>query len=315
MGTAVSVMKDAFAALSSKRAHVPLRTHLQITPHNGVSLFMPAFVKDRNREALCLKAVSVFPENVSKNLPIIQAAVLLLEANTGRTIALIEGNTLTAIRTGAASGAATDLLARSDCSVAAIFGAGVQGRYQLRAISEVRSINTVLVYDPHPEKVLKFIDDFTGEDLIPSDIRSANDPREAVANADLICTATTSPTPVFNDKDLQPGVHINGVGSYTPEMQEIPSETVQRARVVVDSREAALAEAGDIIHPIERNKISHNHIHAEIGEIVLGIKEGRASRSQVTFFKSVGIAVQDAYAAQVVYENALKLDIGQIVDW
>ncbi len=315
MGTAIRVMKDAFAALSGKNAHVPLRTHLPITPYDGVTLFMPAFVKDENLEALSLKSVSIFPENVKRDYPIIQAALLLFEADTGRPIALLEGSSLTAIRTGAASGAATDLLARPDSSVAAIIGAGVQGRSQLKAITEVRSLKTVWVYDPNPVRVKDFINELSGRELIPSDIRAARDSREAVANADVICTATTSATPVFNHTNLKMGVHINGIGSYTPEMQEIPSETVQHARVVVDSREAAMAEAGDIIQPLERNQISPNHIHAEIGEIVLGKKEGRSSPSQITFFKSVGVAVQDAYAGQVAYENALERGYGQMVDW
>ncbi|MGD2157889.1 MAG: hypothetical protein PVG14_07090 [Anaerolineales bacterium] len=312
---AINAMKDAFAAFSNKNAEVPLRTHLPITPYNGVSLFMPAFVMDENREAFCIKAVSVYPDNVARDLPIINAAILLFEASTGRVLALLEGSSLTAIRNGAASGAATDHLARPDCHVAAIFGAGVQGRFQLLAICEVRPVKTVWIYDPNPKKTQKFIDEISEKDSIPSDLRAANSPEEAVADADLICTATTSSIPVFKNESLKPGVHINGVGSYTPEMQEIPSKTVQRARVVVDSREAALAEAGDIIQPIESKQISSSHIHAELGEIILDQKVGRSSRNQITFFKSVGIAVQDALAAQNAYQNALELGIGQNLIW
>ncbi|HUV80215.1 MAG TPA: hypothetical protein VMW40_05260 [Candidatus Bathyarchaeia archaeon] len=219
------------------------------------------------------------------------------------------------MRTGAASGAATDLLARPDSKVAAIFGAGVQARTQLEAVCAVRPIQTVWIYDLIPARVESFITEMAGKGPIPNDLRAATSPQQAVADADVICTATTSFTPVFTDADLKQGVHINGVGSYTPEMQEIPTETVSRALVVVDSRDAALAEAGDLIRPIQQGIISEVHIHAEIGEIVLGRKQGRMHSEQVTFFKTVGVAVQDAAAARIALQNAQALGLGQRVDW
>jgi ornithine cyclodeaminase/alanine dehydrogenase-like protein (mu-crystallin family) len=205
----IAAMKRAFASLSDGRAQVPLRARVLIPAHDGESLFMPAFVDDAEGEALAVKVVSVFPRNTQQGLPILHAAVLALEASTGRPIALLEGGTLTAIRTGAASGAATDLLARPDSKVAAIFGAGVQARTQLEAVCAVRPIQTVWIYDPIPARVDAFITEMAGKGPIPNDLRAATSPQQAVAEADVICTATTSFTPVFADADLKPGVHIN----------------------------------------------------------------------------------------------------------
>jgi len=315
MPDVIQAMKRAYAALSDGRAQVPLRTHLPIPPHDAVSIFMPAFVDADQDQALVVKAVSLFPNNPTKGLAFIQAAVLVLDSETGCPLALLEGSRLTAIRTGAASGAATDLLARPDSHTVAIFGAGAQGRTQLEAVSHVREIQTVWVYDTNPNQIASFIQELAGSAPIPADIRPARTAQQAVRQADIFCTATTSSIPVFSDADLKPGVHINAIGAYTPEMQEVPPETVARALVVVDSRLASLAEAGDLIQPIQQRIISPDHIHAEIGELVLGRKTGRTSKSQVTLFKSVGVAVQDAMAAQLALKKAQEMGLGQVVKW
>jgi ornithine cyclodeaminase len=315
MGQAIATMKQAYAALSDNRVQAPLRLSMPIPWHDATALFMPAFVHDENDEALALKAVALFPHNPERGLPLIQAAVLVMEADSGRPSALLEGSTLTAIRTGAASGAASDLLARPDSQVAAVFGAGVQGRTQLEAVCTVRSIQRVWVYDPDRSRLEKFIAEIAGRAPVPPDLRAAVDPRQAVSEADIICTATTARTPVFSDGDLKPGAHINAVGAYTPEMQEIPADTVARSLVVVDSRSASLAEAGDLIQPIQQGRITPEHIHAELGEIALVRKPGRSSPTQITLFKSVGIAAQDAMAARLAVENAQKMGIAQRVIW
>jgi ornithine cyclodeaminase len=311
MSEMITATKDAFAALSSGKAEVPLRGHLTIPPNEGTTLFMPAYLQHETGEALAVKIVSIFPHNLDRNLPLIHAAVLVLEADTGRPLALLEGGALTAIRTGAVSGAATDFLARSDSQVVGIFGAGVQSRTQLEAVCNTRPIQKVFVYDPRKNLVADFIEEMAGQGPIPSDLRPAKDPQEASSQADIICCATTSTTPVFDDQFLKAGVHINGVGSFTPDMQEIPPETVQRSLLVVDSRQASLSEAGDIIKPIKEGRIKAEHIQAELGEIVLGEKSGREDENQITFFKSVGNAVQDAAAAQLALHNAQKMGLGQ----
>lgn len=315
MTAAIEAMKQAFAALSDRRAEVPLRSRLPVAPQDGVTLLMPAYVEAGGQAALAVKIVSVFPGNARRDLSIIQAIVLALEADTGRPVAILEGNALTAIRTGAASGAATDLLARKDCRVVALFGAGVQGRTQLEAVCAVRTIERVWIFDPNKSKLEAFIDDLAGKGPIPADLRAAESPAAALAEADVVCTATTASTPVFADRELRGGAHINAVGSYTPEMQEIPTETVLRARVVVDSRLAALEETGDLIRPLESGRMSPEHIHAELGDIILGRRPGREDNEQITFFKSVGVAVQDAVAAQLALENARAQGLGQQVGW
>jgi ornithine cyclodeaminase len=178
----------------------------------------------------------------------------------------------------------------------------------------VRPIETVWVYDTVPERLQGFITELAGKGPVPKDVRPAQSPQQAAHNADIICTATTSKNPVFADADLKTGVHINGVGSYTPEMCEVPAETVTRALVVVDSREAALAEAGDLIQPIQRGVVTEKHIHAELGELVLGSKSGRTNSEQVTLFKTVGLAVEDVAAARLALERAQHLGLGQRVE-
>lgn len=310
----IAAMKQAYAALSAGRAEMPLRLRLPVPPHDGVSLVMPAFVQGET-DALAVKVVSLFAGNGARGLPLIHAAVLALEADTGRPLALLQGGALTAIRTGAGAGAAADLLARPDCRVGALFGAGVQGRTQLEAMCAVRPLQTVWIYDPNPERAAALIGEMAGQGAIPADLRAAASPQQAVADADIIAAATTARTPVFAAADLKPGAHVSAVGSYTPDMQEIPAATIARALVVVDSRSACLAETGDPIQPIAAGLFTTAHIHAELGEIVLGLKPGRTSDSQVTYFKSVGVAVQDAAAAQLALANARKMGLGQQVPW
>ncbi len=314
MAEAIAGMKRAFAALSEGRVVMPHRAHLGIERHGGVSLVMPAYVDIESGEALAVKVVSLFDHNAARGIPRIQAAVVAFEPETGRPLALLEGATLTAIRTGAASGAATDLLARPDSRVAAIFGAGVQARTQLEAVCTVRTIESVRICDPRPDAVEGFIADLAAQSPIPDDLRAA-DPREAVADADIVCAATTSAEPVFDDADLKPGAHVNAIGSYQPHVQEIPAATVARALVVVDSREAALEETGDLIQPIAQGLFGPDHIHAELGELVLGRAAGRTSPGQVTLFKAVGVAVQDAVAASIALSRAADLGLGQAVAW
>jgi ornithine cyclodeaminase len=313
MREAIEAMKRAYADLSAGRAEVPLRGRLRVEPHDGLSLFMPAFVNDPDGESLAVKVVSLFPGNPSRGLAYIQAAVLVLEPDTGRPIGLLEGSALTAIRTGAASGAAIDLLSRPESHNLAVFGAGAQGRTQIEAACAVRDIGMVWIYDPNEEGAHRLAADMAGTGSVPNDVRVAISARQALAAADLICTATTSTTPVFWDTDVRPGTHISAVGSYTPDMQEVPAETVRRARVFVDSRAATLAETGDLIQPIRAGQFGPEHIAAELGELVLGRVPGRESADQVTLFKSVGIAVQDAAAAGLAIRNAGTLGIGQEV--
>jgi len=315
MKEAIEAMKRAYASLSDGKAEVPLRTRLSISPQEAVSLFMPAYVQTDEGDALAVKVVSLFPKNPERErrLAFIQAAVLVLDAETGKAVALLEGSSLTAIRTGAGSGAAIDLLARTDSKVVAVFGAGVQGRTQLEAACSVRQIESAWVFDTSVEGAEDFVADMAGVGSVPKDLHVAESPAQALAEADIVCTATTSNTPVFTDASLKPGTHISAIGSYTPEMQEVPSETVARALVVVDSRSATLAETGDLLQPLRAGLFGENHVSTELGEIVLGRKSGRQSPGQITYFKSVGVAVQDAMAAQLALQNARRQRLGKDV--
>jgi len=308
MREAIEIVKGAFTQLSAGKAVVPLRTQLPVERHEGVTLFMPAYLSES--DDLGVKIVSVFPGNLDKGLPTIFALVVVVEASTGRPLAAMDGTYLTALRTGAASGAATDLLARDDARVAAIFGAGAQGCTQLLAVCEVRDIERVWVYDVTHQAAERYAQEMAGRGRVPADLRIASSPAEAVREADVLCTATTSQTPVFADADLKPGVHINAVGSFTPQMQEVPGQTVGRARIVVGSREACLAETGDLIIPIRKGLITEDDIYAELGEIAAGLKPGRVSSDEITLFKSVGNAVQDVSVARRVMEKAQRLGLG-----
>jgi len=306
MRQAIEAMKRAFAQLSTGQADVPLRVPLQVERHNGVTLFMPAYLAADDQMAV--KIVSVFNDNPAKGLPLIHALVVVVDATTGAPAAVMDGTYLTALRTGAASGAATDLLARQDARTAAVFGAGAQGRTQLEAVCAVRSIQEAWVYDVAPQQAAVYADEMGRYMSLP--VRVAGTPAEAVRQADVICTATTSSSPVFDDADVRPGTHINAVGAYTPHMQEVPAETVARARVVIDHREASLAEAGDLLIPLQRGLMTQAHIYAELGEIAAGRKPGRVTPEEITLFKSVGVAVQDVAAASAVLEAARRLNLG-----
>ena len=254
-----------------------------MAPQQGTTLVMPAYLAQT--DDLAVKVVSIFPNNVERREPIIYAAVLVFDAESGRPLALMEGGSLTAIRTGAGAGAATDLLAKPDASVVAILGSGVQARTQLEAVCTVRNVREVRVYSPTHENAVRFAREMRGQAPIPELIRIMSNPETAVRGADIICTATTATKPVFKGQDVALGAHINGVGSFTPAMQEIDAETVKRALVVVDSREAAWEEAGDLIVPLQDGLITEAHIHAELGEIAARLKPGRTSAEQITFFK------------------------------
>jgi ornithine cyclodeaminase len=309
MAQAIAAVKQAFAQLSAGKAEVPLRPHLNVERHEGITVIMPAYLKETDE--LGMKVVSVFPRNLSASLPTIHALVVMVDAATGRPVAVMDGTYLTALRTGAASGAATDLLARSDARAAAIFGTGAQGRTQLEAVCAVRSIEEVRVFDVNRGAAEAYVQEMAARGgRVPGAITIASSPAEAIRGADVICTTTTTKVPVFEDRDLAAGAHINAIGSFTPDVQEIPDETVVRARVFVDSREACWAETGDLIIPRNKGLIKENHVHAELGEIVAGEKSGRSSPGEITLFKSVGNAVQDVAVGSRVLEGAARLGLG-----
>ena len=306
MAEAIAVMKATFAILSRGEAVLPLRTHIEVAKHRGNALFMPSYLPSEDR--LGIKVLTLFEGNADRGLPRIQSLMLLLDGATGSPLALMDGASLTAIRTGAASGAATDLLARPDASVVVIFGAGVQGRTQLEATCCVRTIRHAWIVDPNAEAAREFAREMS--DRLQVEVRVALSAAEGVRDADILCTATVARTPVFAHADLKPGVHINAIGSYQPAVREIPEETVARARIVVDHRVSALAEAGDLIVPLNKGIIQASALQTELGEIACGAKRGRISAHDITLFKSVGVAIQDLAAAARVLQRGVELRLG-----
>jgi len=310
MADAIEGMKAAYKQLSVGEANVPLRGRVN-TPA-GVTLVMPAYLEQS--DDLGVKIVSVFPDNPSRGLPTIHAMVLALDPETGQVLAMMEGGSLTAIRTGAGAGAGTDILARPDAKSVAIIGSGVQARTQLEAVCTVRQIEKVWVYSPTKTNAEKFAAEMAGQGPIPQDIVVTDASTDAIKDAHIICAATTSKTPVFDGTQVKLGTHINGVGSFTPEMIELDETTVKQSLIVMDSKEAVLEEAGEIITLLEQGIIDESHLHAELGEIIAGSKSGRVDDQQITFFKSVGVAVQDAISASIALKNAEAHNLGTVVE-
>ncbi len=309
MKEAIEAMKSAFGQLTLREAIVPLRTTIRMDKNMGSTRFMPVYLSGSDEAGI--KVISNFKNNRTIGLPTLIATVFLFDPKTGKPLAILGGTYLTALRTGAASGLATDLLANRDAHVLAILGAGAQARTQLQAVCEVRDIQEIWIYDAALKIGETFIEEVKSwRGRIPKEIRLAKTSQEAVNHADVICTATTSATPVFEGEDLKLGTHLNGVGSFTPDTREIGTETVRRAKIVVDHRSTALAEAGDLIIPIKEGAIKESDIYAELGELVLGKKRGRESEEEITLFKSVGSAVQDLVVGMKVLQNAKERKSG-----
>lgn len=307
--TVISALESAFRQYAEGSCRVPPRQAVELAD-DGRLLVMPAALFQSH--ALGAKLVTVHRRNRERGLPTLHASYVLLDLETGAPLALIEGSFLTGIRTGAASALAARLLARPDSHNTACFGAGVQARFQLRCLTTVLPLEKVSVVGRSPERTRAFAEAMTKELQIPVTIaRSASD---AVSRADLVVCATTSPTPVFDGKDLRAGTHVDAVGAFRPETREVDSETVRRARVVVDSYAGALAGAGDLLIPIQEGAITRAHITAELAEVVAGTKPGRTSPEEITLFKSVGFALEDAAGARLAYDAAKAAGAGVEVD-
>lgn len=303
----IEAMRQAFEALAGGRAIAPVRTVLQLP--TGTTLTMPAALPESGSTAV--KLVSVYPRNPERGLPSVMGIVAVLDASSGEPVALMEGSYLTGLRTGAASGLATQLLSRPDARVLGMIGTGYQARFQVEAVLAVRPITEVRVYGRSESRREQFVAELASAGFA-SGVRmlAVSTPTAAIAEADVVCTATTSTTSVFDANDISPGTHLNGVGSYTLQMSEVPPDLVRRARVFVDSREAAKAEAGDLLAAVQEGSLDWDNL-PEIGAVLLGTHGGREGPDEVTFFKSVGLAVQDVAAAGLIAQKARELGIGQ----
>ncbi|KTD07109.1 ornithine cyclodeaminase family protein [Legionella jamestowniensis] len=295
MKEAIDTMEIAFKQLAKQEVIMPMRTPIPIQNQNALTLTMPAYLP--NLEALGLKVVSFFPNNAKKNLPSIYGTILLLDAATGAVEAIMEGTYLTALRTGAVSGLATKYLAREDAKHLAVIGSGVQAVTQLEAMATVRDIEKVSIYSRNRERATQFADTISEH----FEVKVCKDIKQAVAEADIICTATNSTEPLIYLQDIGSNVHINAIGSHTKEMREIANNVLAKALVIVDQKEAALAEAGEIIHAIANKALTKTRLK-ELGHMLT--KNTTYYKKRLTVFKSVGLAIQDISIAQTVYHNA-----------
>lgn len=307
MATAIAAMRDAFSQLAAGTAEMPLRTPLPTSA--GVTLFMPGYLRESG--ALAQKIVSVYAGNSARGLPVISGIVVVLDATTGQPRAILDGATVTAIRTGAASGLATDLLARPESEVLALFGAGGQAYDQVAAVCAVRPLREVRIVSAGGVRCQALAARLRAEGIAA---RSERDPAAALHGADIIACATTSTAPLFADSDVAPGTHINAVGAFTPAMQEVPPETVARALVVIDQEAAARAEAGDLLKPLAAGRVTDDIFAREMGALLRGDLPGRRSPTQITLFKSVGLAAQDVAAASAALSHAEAAGIGRLIE-
>lgn len=307
MEEVLNVLAMGFREVKEGRCVVPVRFHLSVEEHQGQFLYMPAFLPGLNQSGT--KIVSVFPQNTSKGKPTIYATYLLSDPTTGELLALMEGATLTGIRTGGTSGLATRYLARKDAKVLGVIGTGFQSFFQVRAIQAVRPIKEVRVYDVDPKR----LQDFCQRVSPFIKVHPVSNPSEAVSPSDILVTSTTSKTPVFSGKDLKPGAHINAIGAFRPDMREVDDETILRSKIVVDTFEGCLSEAGDLLIPMGEGKLKKEAICGDLGDLVTGRKMVRESNEEITFFKSVGFAMEDVVTAHHAYEKAIREGRGQLV--
>lgn len=301
MKQAIIVMEEAFKAYYLRQTILPLRRPVAVEKENALMLTMPAYLSEQN--ALGLKVISVFPNNTAKDKPAINGVMLLLNEETGEAQAIMEAGYLTAMRTGAVSGLATKYLAKENANHVAIIGSGVQAMTQLEAVASVRPIQKVSIWSRNFEHSRGFARKIEEK----YEVECHQTIHNAVEHADVICTATASVEPLIRFADLKSDVHINAVGSHTPQMCEINNDVMAKAVIVVDQLEAALSEAGEVISALQEQCIRQEDIK-ELGALVHANQ--MPNKGRLTVFKSVGLAIQDISIAHAVYMNALKKGLG-----
>jgi ornithine cyclodeaminase/alanine dehydrogenase-like protein (mu-crystallin family) len=306
MAECIEEMSRIFALHQrGKKVDSPLRARL-VAP-SGDILVMPSIAKRGKGEA-SVKVVSIFPHN--KGTPSVNAVVLLLDGENGETKAVISGGVLTAIRTGAVTGLSCRYLARKDSATLGIVGAGGQAFQQVNGVlSELRGVRHVKIFSRHPERGKALARQVSKAFSV--DAKAVETVDVCVRGSDVLVTATTSTTPVFDGSKVGGGTHVVAMGAYRPDARELDSSLVARASIFVDSREAALEEAGDLLIPIKEGLLLKSAIRAELSELVSGKKKGRSSPSEITVFKSVGLAFEDNAAGWLAYRNAMRRGTGK----
>lgn len=306
MTEAIDSMEQAFSSLSSGDCYVPKRYIVSTRDESLTFLLKPAFVNNHNKSSI--KILTQKNSNSIPGIPTILGIVLLIDNLTGEMLSIMDGAYITALRTGAASGLATKYFSRKDSRNLAIFGCGTQGRTQLKAVTTVRDIEKIWVFDRSPEQAELFIEEMASETT--ADIEFTSD-LALLKDVDIICTATNSLKPLFSKNHLKKGIHINAIGSFQSEMQEIDPEIIKSSRIFLDDKEACLNESGDLLNVFEDPTINNENIIGEIGEYVLNRIDGRTSSDEITIFKSVGTAIQDFVVANKIYNKALTKNFGE----
>lgn len=310
MDAAIDIMAQAFKLLAKGQVVMPRRAVMWLPDMTGALGTMPSY--SAGSKVIGLKAITVFPENRKAGYDSHQGAVMLFEAQHGRLLAIIDAGEITAIRTAAVSGLATRLLARPDAANLAILGSGVQARKHLEAMCLVRKIRRVAVWNPSAGSARRFAESESKRCRLPIEVQESG--RADVSWADIICTVTPSLEPVLFGESIPDGAHINAVGACQPHARELDTAAVVKARLFVDSRESALNESGDFLFPRKEGAIGNDHIVGELGELTLGEIEGRKSDNEITLFESLGLAVEDLFAAEYIYRQAAEKGIGTAVE-
>lgn len=309
----IDALAGAMADLSAGRASVPPRTGLVVPERDGRLMAMSAHVPARS--VLMTKLVSLFPHNAGTALPTHQAVIVMFDAGTGAPVALLDGTEITAVRTGACSALSVRLLARQDAAVLAVLGTGVQARSHARAVVRVRDIEQIRVAGRDAGHVAQLVAELAEE--LKIEVRSSASYADAIRGADVVCATTHATEPVVRRAWVSPGTHVTSVG-YNVSGRELDDDLVVQSLVCVEWRQAALAPlpsgSPDLLEPLRAGFITEEHVHAELGELVAGTKAGRTSKEQLTLYKSVGVAVQDATAASLVVAAAQKAGVGRHID-
>ena len=312
MKEAITATRQAFQIVAEEKFDAPLRTVIPVAEEEGSLLFMPGYVPELQSAAL--KVVSIFPNNAKKNLPTAPAQVLLLDAKTGIITAMLDGTYITQLRTGAASGAALDALAKKDCETGALIGTGSQSACQLEALLAIRMLKEVRVAGRDYDRTRAFTERMKkelqpeGTAIVP--VASGDD---AVRDADLIVAVTSSTTPVFDGNLVKKGATVSGVGSYQHHMQELDPVLLSRAdKIFFDSEEAVLSESGDILQPLENGTLRKEDFNGDIGHVFSEQTPGRENDDEIIVFKTVGVAPQDLITARAIVEKAEAEGIGTV---
>jgi ornithine cyclodeaminase/alanine dehydrogenase-like protein (mu-crystallin family) len=310
MGEAIATMRDALLMLQRGDVVMPLRTVMSLPGGERGLLLMPSYAGEI--EALGAKVATGFPANLGTGYDTHQGVVLVFDSERGMLQAIVDATSITAIRTAAVSGVATDLLARPDAGDLALIGAGTQAFTHLQAMRAVRELRRVRVFAVPRESAEEFA--AREAKLHGLEVEVVESALEAVAGADLICTVTTASEPVLRGEWVSPGAHVNAVGAYSPTTRELDSALVAQSRLFADRAEALRSEAGEFIIPRDEGLIGDDHIAGEIGEVLAGAAPGRTSPQEITLFKSLGIAVEDLAAARRVYDRAKERSLGTWLD-